>query len=583
MQLVHRGRIGMLVAGSVVIAGLSATGAVAAEPKPNSVVAGHSSWDELAYENTSTGAYLTPQQDDVAGPQRAPYGTNSHRMTIGESTVQTELYRTDSYDGTLLADITRLEYSTLARRTSGSGADRQPTYLRINVDNDGASASVDASLFFFPANNGNQQAVVNGAWQNWDVAGGKISVDGDDGPGSTTTIAAYAAAHPTATLVNNSDAGRPGGALALITGGASGGSTDPQANGTYFVDRVIVGEDDQDTLFDFGGNSESNGGTTAKTVSPGNLQGWKHQAYDDVNYLNSNQQFVNGPSAPPAGVGSLGFALSNDTNPDRVELFRTTRYDETLLRDLRTLEYNTFQRANAGNATSQQPVYLRLSLGNGDSLFFYPANNGPVLPSTWQNWDADSGKWNVDGDTGIAGAVSLKNYLVAHPDARIVENADATAPAQPDGGVAFIVGGGGASQMNGEYFLDDITISKVDNATGSTKSGIAFDLEPTAPPAPPAPPVRKAIEATLTLSNQRDGDNVAGVNAPNAAHGAIVKLFKIRTDGSRKLVATKTANRFGNARFVQNDTNGRRFTKYQAKVGATTRTFADFTPKRRIR
>ena len=34
--------------------------------------------------------------------------------------------------------------------------------------------------------------------------------------------------------------------------------------------------------------------------------------------------------------------------------------------------------------------------------------------------------------------------------------------------MAFLVGGAGATQMNGEYFLDDITIGKVDTAGSST-------------------------------------------------------------------------------------------------------------------
>ena len=48
--------------------------------------------------------------------------------------------------------MTRLEYSTLARPASGT-ADRQPTYLRLSVDNDD-DGDTDDSLFFFPANNG---------------------------------------------------------------------------------------------------------------------------------------------------------------------------------------------------------------------------------------------------------------------------------------------------------------------------------------------------------------------------------------------------------------------------------------------
>ena len=65
---------------------------------------------------------------------------------------QTELYRTDAYDGVALSDLTRLAYSTFARPTSGNG-DRQPTYLRLSVDTDDDGVR-DDSLYFFPANNG---------------------------------------------------------------------------------------------------------------------------------------------------------------------------------------------------------------------------------------------------------------------------------------------------------------------------------------------------------------------------------------------------------------------------------------------
>ena len=94
---------------------------------------------------------------------------------------------------------------------------------------------------------------------------------------------------------------------------------------------------------------------------------------------------------------------------------------------------------------------------------------------------------------------------------------------------------------------------------------------------------KKAIAAGLDLGNQRDGDDVARVNAPSAARGATVSLYKVRADGTRKLVATKRANSEGNAGFVVNDRNGRRYTKFQAKVGGTMLTFADWTPKKRVR
>ena len=175
-----------------------------------------SSWAEQAYECVDGGADLTPRQTMVLGPQRAPFGSGSHRMVVGESTVQTELYRTNLYDGTRLDEITRLAYSTYARPRNAGGADRQLPYLRINVDNNGDNAR-DQSLFFIPANNPDQELVGNGTWQHWNVRSGVIGVNGDPGEGPTT-IDKYLVANPDSTLVNNDEGKSTGGAIALIVG-----------------------------------------------------------------------------------------------------------------------------------------------------------------------------------------------------------------------------------------------------------------------------------------------------------------------------------------------------------------------------
>ncbi|RZI80168.1 MAG: hypothetical protein EOO67_19700, partial [Microbacterium sp.] len=266
MQLRLQRRLGVIAAGSLVLTGFGIVGASAAEPKTSSVTTGAGAWYTQAYDNFPTGGYLTPRQADVTGPNRAPFGTSSHRLTIGESSAQTELYRTNAYDGTLVADLTRLEYSEYAQSSVGGSA-RQPAYLRLSVDTDN-NGTTDDSLFFYPANNG---TVTNGTWQTWDVAGGAINVNGDGG--ATTTLAQYAADHVGAKLVNDPyDAIHDAGSLALIAGGALAGDTDPQVNGEYFVDRVIVGKAGQDTLYDLGGGSETNGGTDNLTVSPANDQ-----------------------------------------------------------------------------------------------------------------------------------------------------------------------------------------------------------------------------------------------------------------------------------------------------------------------
>jgi len=521
----------MLAAGSLIITGVATGSAVAdGEPSPDSVIADNSVWYEQAYENFDTGGYLDPEQSDVTGPQRAPFGTGSHRTHIGQSSAQTELYRTNAYDGMALSDLTRLEYSTYADSTQADGPLRQPTYLRLSVDLESSDAdSIDASLFFFPANNG---TVVNGAWQNWDVTGGLINVNSDSGAGEMS-IAEYAEENPEATLVNVPfDEEHDAGAISLITGGSLGGADDPQTRGEYFVDRVVVGDDGVDTLYDLGDQDETVGATDEKTVDPEHDRGWAHQAYDNVNYLSSNQEFVTGPATPPLGAGSLRFALSDETNPDRVELFRTAQYDGTLVRDLRTLEYSTFQRADEGNTTPQQPAYLRLSVdhtGDGetdDSLFYFPANNGEVAQSTWQDWDADSGVWGVNGDAGPSESVTLDQYVVAHPDAVIVENADDSeiGEGQPTGGVAFIVGGTGTDeQMNGEYFLDAIEFGAVDAATGSTSTTTVFDLEPTAP------------EVSIDDAEVSEGNHGASLTFPvslNEPAGLDVEVDYATSDGT---------------------------------------------------
>ena len=59
--------------------------------------------------------------------------------------------------------------------------------------------------------------------------------------------------------------------------------------------------------------------------------------------------------------------------------------------------------------------------------------------------------------------MTLDEFVVAHPDARIVAN-----PVDDLGGVTFQVGGGGAGQTNGEYLLDDIGVAAVDGSSGDT-------------------------------------------------------------------------------------------------------------------
>jgi hypothetical protein len=548
-------------------AALVATGSVAlsgpavAATQENDVVEvndGSSTWTEQAYECFETGANLTPQQENVAGPQRAPFGSGSHHITINEYTSQTELYRTDEYDGTPLAQLSRLEYSSFARPQQADQPDRQPTYLRLTVDKDD-DTTPDDSLFFIPANNGDQQAVENGDWQSWDVDDGHLSVNGDSGPGNTVTLDQYVQDNPNATLVNNANGAPEGGSIALVTGCGMGGDTDPQRNGDYFVDRVVVGVNDADTLYDFEGPAETDQGTTMQTVDPDSRAPWTSQAYDyqTGNTLNSNQTFVPGPATPPENRGSLRFTVSDDTNPNRIEQFRTGALDGRLLRDVRDLSYSTYVHGFEGNTTPQQPPYLYLRVDNdGDGtddgvLFFYPANNAdqqPVAPDTWQTWNAANGRWNLNGDDGPANSFTLDQYLAEHPDAVIDNNS--TDPSWSGGGVTFQVGAGGIGQTNGHYYVDDITMSTADKAASSTVSGTEYDLEPLAQaPAPPQLGISDASvnegdsganNATFTISMDKTADRAVTVDYATSDGSAMAPDDYQSTNGTATIPAGET-------------------------------------------
>jgi len=113
-----------------------------------------------------------------------------------------------------------------------------------------------------------------------------------------------------------------------------------------------------------------------------------------------------------------------------------------------------------------------------EQLYFIPANNGSIDQGAWQKWDVDAGVFNIDGDTGRSDAMSLESYVVAHPDARIVNNSADSKNLPAGGGVTFQVGASGDNQRNGQFFLDDIVICRADALTGSTLEGTRFDLEP---------------------------------------------------------------------------------------------------------
>ena len=72
------------------------------------------------------------------------------------------------------------------------------------------------------------------------------------------------------------------------------------------------------------------------------------------------------------------------------------------------------------------------------------------------------------------------------------------------------------------------------------------------------------------------------VKAPAKAAGAVVKLFKV-VGGKNVPAGTKTLKANGKVSFSKADKNGRGFTKYFAKVLATSDTKGDRTNNRSVR
>ena len=88
---------------------------------------------------------------------------------------------------------------------------------------------------------------------------------------------------------------------------------------------------------------------------------------------------------------------------------------------------------------------------------------------------------------------------------------------------------------------------------------------------------RVKINPVLVGGNKRNGDDTLKVSA-HKANGAVVKVFKIRSLngplGRRVLIGTGRLNARGVAKFVVNDRNGNKKTRYQVRVNATSDTLA---------
>lgn len=484
-------------------------------------------WAPLAYDCTTDEFDLTPAQAMVTGPKTPPLGAGSRQFDLSTAfgSVQTEIYRTTVLDGRTLASLQSLQYSTYVASTDDNP--KQPAYLRLTVDTDpGQNDNERHSLFFFPANNGD---VAQSTWQTWNVLDGTISVDGDSGPAGTSSVGAYAQAHPAARVVNNNAGAPTGGGLSIATGCGGAGTRLSKAN----TDRVVIAaaaEGEQDAfsrVYDFEKDNLTFAPMSTVTVNKSNetAQGFTRQGYLDADpdggpaYL-SNSSYVVGPATPPAGIGSLKF-----TNPDPngVQQLRTSKLDGTKISDIQVLDFSTYVTGTA----DEQPGYLKLDVDldhNGTfdgALFYYPANNGDVQRGAWQTWNAAAAtaKWNFNGDDGPDNAKTLAAYEAANPGAVVIGRTDGVnggGCGLPEcGGLSFQVGGSDTN-TGGAYYVDRIVLGTTSNSSTAVQS--LFDLEPVRPAITVTGPAKvdetaTARTYTVTLAEASDQPITVDVDA----------------------------------------------------------------------
>jgi hypothetical protein len=205
-------------------------------------------WNASAFNyggNGGAGSLMDVKQGFVLGPNKPVLGKGSREFTIGDNSDATQFWRSTALDGKKVDTLRSLGYSTYAAHTAGKpGADlQQPAYLRLSIDSNGpdgtGAVEKDTTLNFEPANNADQAAIVNGAWQSWDAFNGEFRVV--EGPGETadalTTLAGYMSRHPNAVFATNAKSFGGSGALSFVVGSAG----DNQRNGTFGVDDVRVG------------------------------------------------------------------------------------------------------------------------------------------------------------------------------------------------------------------------------------------------------------------------------------------------------------------------------------------------------
>ena len=207
------------------------------------------------------------------------------------------------------------------------------------------------------------------------------------------------------------------------------------------------------------------------TVTPANMDGWS-AVNDTCGAVSTGSiDFVLGPGTPPAGYGSVQFAVGS--NGDSYPTLRTSNFNGAKLSNLTALDYWTYV---SHTGSGSQAAYIDLYVDNNgdgvrdDILTFepvYQTSQGSVVLNTWQHWNALSGQWGSDSTGGPPPLFTLASYIASHPNATILGGSDQS--------FILAAGCGGAAWTGFVGNADKLTVGI--NGTNTT-----YDFEPTIGP-----------------------------------------------------------------------------------------------------
>lgn len=233
----------------------------------------------------------------VTGPAGQPLGVGSARLFTGTNGNQATAIHKNSYAGTQLMNISKIEYSTYSQ-SSGSTASLYPLIV-LNIDTGTAQIGGD-TLTFDP--NDQIQDTVQGNWQDWINAQNGIwkSANSNFGEGTISQYLAYVSNFGSINNVLLANRGTDLEALRLQAGPA--GLEDVLDTN---VDKFIIGINNSDTTYDFEPTTATN--NYAQAFFTGVFGAPAGTDTTITPPLNNNPRF-NWPGSPAAGVPADNFS-----------------------------------------------------------------------------------------------------------------------------------------------------------------------------------------------------------------------------------------------------------------------------------